>query len=81
MKFFGNLNMYINYKCYFSLSYVGAVDVSASKMFLIDHASVSRILILAFFVLIVILGAFMTLNLILAAIMHSYLKEDEKRKK
>ena len=61
MKFFGNLNMHIKYKCYFSLSYVGAVDVSASKMFLIDHASVSRILILAFFVLIVILATVLDL--------------------
>ena len=34
-----------------------------------------------FFVLLVIFGAFTTLNMILAAIMHSYLKEDKKRKK
>ena len=33
-----------------------------------------------FFVLIVIIGAFTTLNLILAAIMHSYLQEDQKGK-
>ena len=32
-----------------------------------------------FFVALVIIGAFTTLNLVLAAIMHSYLEQEEKR--
>lgn len=33
-----------------------------------------------FFVALVIIGAFTTLNLVLAAIMHSYLEQDQKRR-
>ena len=32
-----------------------------------------------FFVALVIIGAFTTLNLVLAAIMHSYLEQEDKR--